>query len=196
MISGQQYQNQLNLRPANRRGRRRRFDVGFYKTKYGVVIALEIFRKNQKWYFKCLCYCGDIFECHGYSMGTQHTFSCGCAFKELRKLHWKGHGEIPNWFMSHIKKGARVRNISFDVSIEFLWSLFLRQKRKCKLTGVDLKFSGLKGETTASLDRIDSLLGYTESNVQWVHKRVNRMKINIPQQEFIDWCKAVVNHVG
>ncbi|NBW29230.1 hypothetical protein EBR37_02510, partial [bacterium] len=35
--------------------------------------------------------------------------------------------------------------------------------------------------------------GYIEGNVQWVHKRVNIMKGNMLEQEFLDFCEAVVN---
>ena len=45
-----------------------------------------------------------------------------------------------------------------------------------------------KKETTASLDRIDSLLGYTIDNVQWVHKDINRIKFDMSQCRFVELC--------
>jgi len=48
--------------------------------------------------------------------------------------------------------------------------------------------------TTASLDRIDSTKSYHKDNIQWVHKRVNRMKMNYTMEEFVDWCKKVAHH--
>ena len=43
----------------------------------------------------------------------------------------------------------------------------------------------------ASLDRIDSTVGYIEGNVHWVLWDINRMKWNIPHEEFIKLCSLV-----
>ena len=43
----------------------------------------------------------------------------------------------------------------------------------------------------ASLDRVDSKKGYIKGNIQWVHKTVNLMKSNIPQEIFLSFCKQV-----
>lgn len=53
-----------------------------------------------------------------------------------------------------------------------------------------------RGETTASLDRIDSNRGYTQDNVQWVHKDVNKMKMDLNQQIFVELCRAIAAHSG
>ena len=47
---------------------------------------------------------------------------------------------------------------------------------------------------TASLDRIDSTRGYTVDNIQWIHKDLNRMKWNLPNDYFINICTLVANH--
>lgn len=44
---------------------------------------------------------------------------------------------------------------------------------------------------TASLDRIDSTKGYTLDNIQWVHKHINVMKMDLDQEYFIKLCKLV-----
>lgn len=49
---------------------------------------------------------------------------------------------------------------------------------------------------TASLDRINSNLGYEPNNVQWVHKDINKMKLDYNQQYFINMCTYVVNHAN
>jgi hypothetical protein len=53
-----------------------------------------------------------------------------------------------------------------------------------------------ESETTASLDRIDSSKGYIEGNLQWVHKDVNIMKMDLSQVEFIDYCVKVALYSG
>jgi hypothetical protein len=49
-------------------------------------------------------------------------------------------------------------------------------------------------ETTASLDRIDSSKGYIKTNVQWVHKKVNKMKQDTSVDEFKHYCKLICEY--
>lgn len=44
------------------------------------------------------------------------------------------------------------------------------------------------------MDRIDSNVGYTKENVQWVHKRINIMKQNLQEDEFLYLCKLIVEN--
>lgn len=43
----------------------------------------------------------------------------------------------------------------------------------------------------ASLDRIDSSLGYIEGNVQWVLREINFMKGNLDEEYFKNICIAI-----
>lgn len=45
---------------------------------------------------------------------------------------------------------------------------------------------------TASLDRIDSSKGYIEGNVQWLHKDINRLKINYSDEDLIQICLEII----
>ena len=120
--------------------------------------------------------------------------------KIISKKNWKGFGEISGDFWCAIQKSAKARDLSFEISIEDAWNIFLKQNRKCALSGLELTLSRsrtrkkYKTVHTASLDRIDSSKGYTIDNVQWVHKRVNLMKGNMSTENFIEWCNLVVKN--
>lgn len=110
---------------------------------------------------------------------------------------WKGrrkhHTISSSWFAS-IRTGARRRDLDIDITLDYIWELFEQQNRKCAISGVELIFNKVgenKNVRTASLDRIDSEQGYVEGNVQWVHKTVNRMKSDLSDDEFINWCKII-----
>jgi hypothetical protein len=47
---------------------------------------------------------------------------------------------------------------------------------------------------TASLDRIDSTKGYIEGNLQWVHRDINKLKKNLPDDRFVEICRAVASY--
>jgi hypothetical protein len=94
------------------------------------------------------------------------------------------------------RNGAESRNLVLSITWEFVKALLEKQDFKCALTRWPIQFAsdckGIKaGDTTASLDRIDSSQGYIESNVQLVHKDVNWMKNDFAQDEFIRICHAV-----
>jgi len=110
------------------------------------------------------------------------------------------YGEICQGYYLRLRRAAKYRNWEWVMSPEDLWNLFLKQNRKCALSGREIGFcpkwstSDTKG-TTASLDRIDSTLGYTPDNVWWIHKDFQAMKMDIPLDTFISMCREVI-HTG
>lgn len=115
----------------------------------------------------------------------------------------KGCGDLSGSKWCAIRNGARIRGIPLDITIEFAWNLFVLQRSICALSGVPIKLcpsrsKQLRGEDeqTASLDRIDSSKGYTQDNVQWVHKVIQRMKWQLPDDEFVAWCRIIAGHNG
>lgn len=111
----------------------------------------------------------------------------------------KKFGEIHQSYLCILKIRATNRNLEFNLTGEYLWSLFLKQNRKCALSGIDIGFPktwGPKSKTqiTASIDRIDSTKGYVVGNVQWVHKTINVMKMDLPVEDFIALCKKITDH--
>jgi hypothetical protein len=144
----------------------------------------------------CKCSCGKLRILPISRVVAGHYKSCGCLRKRSREQSptFKGCGQITGTLWNQIRVGASRRHHSFNITLEQMWKLFLKQKRKCALSGLELKFGTrfYGEETTASLDRIDSTKGYDMDNVQWVHKDINWMKQDFSQSEFIDYCKRVV----
>jgi len=89
---------------------------------------------------------------------------------------------------------AKQRKISFSVTLEYIGDLFERQKGLCALTGVPLRLKQVARDfsQTASLDRKDNSKGYIEGNLQWIDKRINKLKSDFTQSEFIDLCNKVI----
>ena len=57
---------------------------------------------------------------------------------------------------------------------------------------IQMPKTGTDNTGTASLDRIDSNKGYVTDNIQWVHKDINYMKSDLDEQQFIHYCRLVV----
>ena len=142
---------------------------------------------------------------HEWKCSKANRTSGGSGCPECRKLKfrgnknpkWGGYGEIGarQWFCIETEANRhREIPIPFEITIEYIWELFLAQDRKCVFTGETISMWGKKDgkmEGTASLDRIDSLKGYVDGNVQWVHKQIQHVKRNWKDEDFIALCQKV-----
>lgn len=150
-------------------------------------------RKNK---IKVKCICGEI----RYYLATQLKSIKECkkcfALKYMGKNHssYTGGEYVHGFYFAKIRAAAKSKNREFLICVTYIDNLLVKQQFKCALTGVPIKTGSKYQEITASLDRIDSDIGYIEGNVQWVHKTVNWMKNWLSQKEFIEWCNRVYNH--
>lgn len=109
-----------------------------------------------------------------------------------------------NAYWGRIIARAKKKGFDIDVDWEYAWELMHRQGFRCALSGIPINIDIKPGSEmpegkcsrsfTASLDRIDSSLGYIAGNIQWVHKTINLMKNVLDQADFIYWCKLVADH--
>lgn len=169
-------------------------------TKFGKWEIVKEKEDDPKKYF-CRCECGKMKEVWKSHLIYGKTKGCSqCSAKRGSEHHqWNGCGEIHGAVFAAIfnERGRKSRReIEANITIEYVWDLFLKQDRKCALSGLPIKFSEIgkpnkQYPQTASLDRIDGSKGYVEGNVQWVHKDVNRMKNVFTDERFIEICQAV-----
>lgn len=174
------------------------------------IRKVEKVNKNGDIYFRevCTVECPSCFKIYERSYRnlnlTTKCKSCSIKINNKNKIG-NGHktiGELSGSFVNTIKQKAKTRNIEFNVSIEYLWDLFLKQDKKCRLSNIDLNLYTYNIWTStgksrhintsimnASLDRIDSNKGYIEGNVQWVHKVINIMKNTLSTDEFLYFCE-------
>lgn len=159
--------------------------------KYGKLLVKTVsLKRGCDVFVKCICECGTERNFRAASVKAGQCRSCGCG---LRKLEFCGNltDELSGSFFNRIKSSAKKREYSFEISMEQIWELFLKQNNKCKISGVEIHLNFNVKNTTASLDRIDSSKGYTVENIQWIHKDINRMKNNLPEKVFFNWIKTI-----
>ncbi len=85
------------------------------------------------------------------------------------------------------KKHALYHKRSFNIELEYLHHVMEKQNNLCALTGIE--FNDINAP---SIDRIDSNIGYEKENIQFVQIKINIMKSNLDQKEFIRLCEEVV----
>ena len=150
-------------------------------------------------YWICKCECGVVKDVSNSHLRLGKSLSC-------RKCSEHKHKKTLNsrvWHKIVYNSKKKNREINFGETTaegkKFLYDLlYVKQQSKCALSGFPITISNTidgdtHGETTASLDRIDSSKGYTKDNVQWVHKCINFMKQDTNEKDFIIFCEAVVN---
>ncbi len=149
----------------------------------------------------CQCECGKTTIAASGDLIKNSVLSCGCYLSEMngskRWWNWNGVGEISGSLFNQYYQRAKRDSIEFCITKDYLWDIFLNQNRKCKFSGIELTFPSRdrkKHLATASLDRIDSSKGYIEGNVQWVHKHINFMKLQMPDDLFIEWCAIITDY--
>lgn len=185
---------------------KKKIEIG---NKFGKLLAVEEVEKRKSGgiRYKCLCDCGNTHEAFATHLRRGLITHCGCAPHRGSKHHqWTGVGEISSGFWyDHIVRSANGSKLNnrerkpkdLTISISEAWDIFLKQSKKCALSGIELTFPVTYKDKswTASLDRIDSSKGYILGNVQWVHKDINIMKNKFNQEHFINMCKLISNNI-
>jgi len=182
-------------------------DITGYKSGYLTVVRMEITPKSHgnEWRAICKCICGkevDIRPAALKETCTRQIKSCGCMQWENRRRgkqssQFGGYEEMNASYLSNSKRRAENKKLKFDLDAKFLWELYLKQNKKCALSGENIFFykrSRNRKTGNVSLDRIDSTKGYTKENVQWVHKDGNNLKMEFNQKEFLQWCKKITEY--
>lgn len=101
-------------------------------------------------------------------------------------------------FRYYIRNSKR-RNMGFDLTVEYLSDLWDNQRGICPYSGINLILSNYsKGNNNpiyrASLDRIDSSIGYVFGNVQFVSTAINYMKNTMSHKDTLSLCEIIADN--
>jgi len=126
--------------------------------------------------------------------------SIACRKERVRLVGWnsterqydKINGNWVRYFSRLLAKKGRGK-----ISVDDLLLLLERQDGKCALTGQKLTCwleKGKQTKTNASIDRLNAGGEYSIENIQLVCSVVNRLRLDMDVDEYIKWCKKVVNY--
>jgi hypothetical protein len=136
------------------------------------------------------------------STGLQ-TYCKECGTQNTKKWASSYDGYFKRLFLD-IKHNAKKRAKSLDVNItvDDLKELYEAQNGLCALSGIKMTMDTymvkenqhIINKYNISVDRINSDKGYDKDNIQLVCAIVNRMKTDLPDNDFIDLCQKIINH--
>lgn len=146
--------------------------------------------------FWCRCTCGNERRVRFQALQAQESQRCReCA--ELNKSVHEVKGEIISNYLVKLTAHAKTRNIDVHITLQDLDNQWKKQSGVCAISGIPITVKKKNTErTSASVDRIDSSQGYTVENIQWVHKDINKIKLNLDLDYFIELCTRVAEHQG
>lgn len=142
---------------------------------------------HHLWMWECPK-CGEERGPSTFAHLKRNSICNECRNVRENNPRWKGHEQLTGVFLGYYQASAAKRGLSWEVTPEYLWSVWEAQGGFCAYTGWSL----VHGET-ASIDRIDSSKGYIEGNVHWVHRDVNWMKGAYSEEQFLMLCRAVAD---
>lgn len=99
-------------------------------------------------------------------------------------------------------RNAKKRFKEFDLDLEYLKEIWDRQSGICPYTGIALVLPEANNLDTlditrrASLDRIDSELGYVKGNIQFVSTPINYMKSTMSDSQTKKFLKEISSYTS
>jgi hypothetical protein len=162
---------------------------------FGHWVVLERANKPTKaamWV--CKCDCGTEQVVSGYHLRHGESKNWGCRRNEAKELPKGVAGG--NRVLSGYKRGAKKRNLSWELTNEQFFQLTQQNCHYCGLPpAMEMKSSPTSRTGVFvynGVDRKDSSLGYTSDNVVPCCKECQKAKSNTPYDVFI----AFINRAG
>lgn len=162
------------------------------------LTVLEILNETRGKHLLCLCRCkcGKEVKKAVSHVRIGKLKSCGCSLTNTNFV--SEHIIQAFWYGIQDNKHRKSRTLDFTITPEYLDLLWSNQNGRCFFTDLELILpltskQYLERDFTASVDRIDSNLGYVFDNVCWAHKEINAMKMAMTNEDFIRICNEVYN---
>ena len=160
--------------------------------------------RESKWYKQAF---------NSLSTDERADANWGWDRKDTKRWPLEAQSRMDNWITvsqrlkflrENLSRAASRGDYSKEISVKLddVYLIGEKQNWKCAFTGVDLQFE--RGGTnwggkwcnpfSCTIDRIDSSKGYVKGNIQLVIWKINCIKKDLSDDEFIDLCKKVAQN--
>jgi hypothetical protein len=155
------------------------------------------------------CFCckieKDISEYHSDKSNPTglQTYCKDCQTQKTKKCTSTLNGFIKKIYKDMYHNAEkRAKELTIELTIEDIHYLYNKQNGLCAISGLKMSHETyafkdkehIINRLNISIDRINSSLGYTKDNIQLVAAIVNRMKTDLPDNEFIKICSIITEN--
>lgn len=114
----------------------------------------------------------------------------------IHKLEGKTKSDKYTGLREHLRR-IKYRNQEVNITLDDLYEQWTKQKGVCVYTGVELVHPLRKKDEPlmymASLDRIDSTIGYLVGNIQFISATANMAKNKMTHEQMVEFCLLIKN---
>jgi len=124
--------------------------------------------------------CRKVFDFKGgkahFKRAKHHYCSTSCQ----NTIHGLA-GTKRHQIWEQAKKRAKIKGINFELTVHDMPEI----PKRCPILGIEIIANSIAGplDTSPSLDRIDSMLGYIKSNIRIISNRANRIRSDAAAKE-------------
>ena len=157
--------------------------------RFGRLKVLGFDHKSKKGaYWKCQCDCGNIKITKGGDLRSGGVTSCGC-------LWFRSSGEAAfNSYFYNCKRNAKQRNYNFSLSKKEVRKINQQNCHYCGVTPQSIQKGNNSDYIYNGIDRVDNSKGYVGGNVVACCAKCNRMKMAMPQKDFLAHVERIHKH--
>ena len=130
----------------------------------------------------CECACGNFSIVLAYSLRSGHTKSCGCLRGDVQRIE-PGQSKINKVFRGY-RNNARLHGRIFEIQKDVF----------CEMINKNCFYCGVEPLPRNGLDRKDNNSGYTMDNVVTCCETCNRAKLQMSENEFLNWIERVYKY--
>jgi len=139
----------------------------FY-AKYGSQFCAEVLNKSV-----------HVIRFRAYQLGVK---------RNSPKLN---HAHVPGRLWANLLSNTKHRGLSLEITPDDIYELYIKQNKKCALTGRPMTLCNDSKISEVSIDRINNTKGYTVTNIQLVHKIANQARMDMTINDFYQLCRDV-----
>lgn len=159
--------------------------------------------RNRK-YAVCLCSCGKQYDCRFEHLSKSK--GCGCYKSDLAKINNRlrannTDGQIVSAYKrlygTYRHTCAGKRGYSWELDFDQFMDIVTKPCYYCGKEPSQVTTYYRTGATALynGIDRKNNDLGYTLDNCAPCCKHCNRIKLDTPYDEFLEWIRRVYHHV-
>lgn len=157
----------------------------------------------------CTCHCGKVFITRAYSFSDKRNIkSCGCLAIKAGADAVRGKpaiNRLPDCLadkrdlFKRYKKNALIRNLEFNIDFNLFEKLLKQNCYFCDSEPYTIFSAKRKGNKEKlvynGIDRLNSKIGYIESNIVTCCQQCNYAKSDYTVNQFKNWIKKVYKHL-